>query len=191
MIIGIGGSASGSGKTTMAEELLKALRRRAEGDFGVIKFTKTEIYTSVVTDDDTLFEEGKDTARMLKAGARGAVWVRSPGGGELSEALGVALQNLFGGRQPLRGVIVEGNSAIELLKPDIVIFMGGPCFKSGAEGVLRLADVVYRPQGAHNIPEAPDAARKNAFFCGDIRACVGAVLKLIDEREGKGSSLSS
>ncbi|MDA8085906.1 MAG: hypothetical protein M0Z75_04330, partial [Nitrospiraceae bacterium] len=98
--------------------------------------------------------------------------------------LSIALQNLSGARPPLAGVIVEGNSAVELLKPDIVIFMSGPYFKNGAEAALRLADVVYRPQGAH-IPAAADAAKKDAVFCGDTGACVAEVLRLIDERGGK------
>ena len=193
MIIGIGGSGSGSGKTTMAEELLKALVSTGgkAPAWGVIKFTKTAVYTSVTADSDILLEEGKDTARMQGAGAAKAVWVQSPGGEELSEALSIAIRDLescrTGGHGPLKGVIVEGNSAIELLKPDIVIFMSGPVFKSGAERALREADVIYRPRGARHAGPAEAGKNKGgAVFCSEIGACVREVLKLIYEREAKG-----
>ncbi|MDA8387398.1 MAG: hypothetical protein M0Z58_01885 [Nitrospiraceae bacterium] len=200
MIIGICGSGSGSGKTTMAEELLKSLTgggppgpKREARPWGAIKFTKTSVYTSVVTDPDVLLREGKDTARMLGAGARSAAWVRSPGGGDLSEALSMALRDLeshgpSGGHHPLCGIIVEGNSAVELLKPDIVIFMCGPFFKKGAEAFLGAADVVCGPRhGLARVSADAGKNKKGAVFCDGMETCVSAVLKLIDERGGEGT----
>ncbi len=178
IVIGICGAGSGSGKTTMAEELLgRALGSgllNEDSPWGAIKFTKTGLYTSVITDTNILLEEGKDTARMLRAGARRAIWVMSPGGAGLEEALSMAMGEMY----PCRAVIVEGNSAVELLKPDIVIFMSGPSFKGGAETALRSADIVYRPEGAV-LPAAPgkNVFKEGAVFCGDLVSCAGEVLK--------------
>ena len=221
LVIAICGAGSGSGKTTMAEELLRrATGRGMQADeappkpgarlgndreacpasvsaghmvdasgspphpvnapWGFIKFTKTGLYTSVVTGADVLLEEGKDTSRVLKAGAHRAIWVRSPGGAGLEEALSMAIGELHG----CSVVVVEGNSAVELLKPDIVIFMSGLFFKSGAESALRMADIVFRPDGAV-VPAAPDAIKKGAVFCGGLELSAGEVLKRVVEREGK------
>ena len=135
--------------------------------WGAIKFTRTSVYTSVITDPDVLLREGKDTARMLGAGARAAAWVQSPGGADLLEALSIAMEGLIsrtsGEGRPLKGIIVEGNSAVELLKPDIVIFMRGPSIKKGSEVFLSAADVVCG--------------------LGGIKACVSRVMNLISKKE--------
>ena len=198
LIIGICGSGSGSGKTAMAEELLKSLTggpaasgRGAASVWGAIKFTRTSVYTSVVTDTDVLRAEGKDTARMLAAGAQRAAWVRSSGGADLSEALSMALQHLEsplesncleGQRHPLDGIIVEGNSAVELLKPDIVIFMCGTSFKKGSEAFLGAADVVCDPGRRASVSAGAgknkSRNRKAAVFCG-LEMCVSEVLRLM------------
>ncbi len=203
-LIGICGAGSGSGKTAMAEELLSEAARRgvpevkasashdnfretpggsghpAAGPWGAIKFTKTGIYTSVVTSPEVLREEGKDTARVLKAGAVRAVWVSSPGGADLEEALRMAMDHLEG----CSVVLVEGNSAVELLKPDIVIFMSASFFKSGAEAALRGADIVFRPEGAC-IPA--EIIRKDAVFCGSLELCADEVFKRMPGIDGKGT----
>ncbi len=187
VLIGICGAGSGSGKTTMAEALLKEASKAGLLDerspWGVVKFTKTGIYTSVVTDSSTLLEEGKDTSRMLKAGACRAVWVSSPGGDDLGEALEMAIDEMRG----FSAVLVEGNSAVELLNPNIVIFMSGPVFKSGAESTLRLADVVYRPTGAV-LPSGPDVFKKDVTFCGEIASCAAGVLERWQRVRGRGKS---
>ena len=64
IIIGIGGGHSGAGKTTMACEILK----KVEG-WGAIKFTKTSFYSSITDDQEVLSAKGKDTGRLLEAGA--------------------------------------------------------------------------------------------------------------------------
>ncbi|HTR45246.1 MAG TPA: hypothetical protein VMH06_06005 [Thermodesulfovibrionales bacterium] len=134
-IIGVGGAHSGSGKTTYACLLLRKLK-----GWGAIKYTRTELYSSLVDDRETLSTEDKDTRRMLDAGAARVLWVKAPPGG-LEEMLPEAVARL----SDLRGVVVEGNSAIEFLKPDIIIFVFGSEaeeIKESAKGVLLNADVV-------------------------------------------------
>ncbi|MDO8747041.1 MAG: hypothetical protein Q7J70_05200, partial [Thermodesulfovibrionales bacterium] len=104
-IIGIGGSHSGAGKTTVAEALLKKLTEAvtesphsggfveakrgqssnypvtrhsslvARDGWGAIKYTKTAIYASIIDDPETLTQESKDTARLISAGAEKVLWV--------------------------------------------------------------------------------------------------------------------
>ena len=151
-IIGIGGTHSGAGKTTVAEALL---RHTAKGvkkpGWGAIKYTKTAIYASIIDDPETLTQESKDTARLINAGAEKVLWVQSPPE-ELKEVLPVAVDRLSN----LRGIIVEGNSAIEFLKPDIVIFVSGRqggSLKKSAERVLETADIIlYEDEPSMKLP---------------------------------------
>jgi len=140
ILIGIGGAHSGSGKTTYASLLFQRLR-----GWGGIKYTKTDIYCSLIDERDMLLTEGKDTRRMLDAGAERVLWVKSPPS-ELGDLLPLAMEKL----SDLKGVIVEGNSAIEFLVPDIIIFMFGnnsEKIKESAKGILEKADVVLSEEG--------------------------------------------
>jgi LAO/AO transport system kinase len=140
VIIGVGGAHSDSGKTTYAALLLERLK-----GWGAIKFTKTGLYSSVIDDEEVLSEEGKDTRRMLDAGAERVLWVKAPRS-ELGEVLSLAVERL----SCLRGIVVEGNSAIEFLRPDIIIFIFGDDpgrIKESAKGILRDADVVISGEG--------------------------------------------
>ncbi len=136
-LISIGGAHSGCGKTHVAELLLRNLK----GRWGAIKHTKTAFYTSI-SEENTPLKNGKDTQRMLAAGAKRVLWLQSPED-ELSEALPVALDML----SDCSGVIIEGNSAIEFLSADIVIFVFGrdpERLKKSAHNVIKKADfLVY------------------------------------------------
>lgn len=141
-IIGIGGSHSKAGKTTICCRILRRL-----STWGAIKYTKTALRGTIVDDPELLGQKNKDTARLLEAGAREVLWVRSPVEG-LREILQRAVERL----SHLKGIVLEGNSAIEVLRPDIVIFVSGDGeFKKGAERILTLADAVIfekaPPQG--------------------------------------------
>ncbi len=134
-IIGIGGTHSGSGKTTYASLILKRL-----SGWGAIKYSRTELYCSLTDDMEVLMEEGKDTRRMLDSGAERVLWVQSPPS-ELGDILPAAVDRL----SDMKGIVVEGNSAIEFLGPDIIIFILGSDSektKKNVEGILRRADIV-------------------------------------------------
>jgi len=167
IIIGIGGGHSGAGKTTMACEILK----KVEG-WGAIKFTKTSFYSSITDDQEVLSAKGKDTGRLLEAGAEKVLWVQSSGD-ELSETASMAVQMLSN----LPGIVVEGNSMIEALPPDIVVFVAGvkERFKPGSERVLGMADIVMTeeesPQG---VPE-----RAENFHSADVERCIHYLLERI------------
>lgn len=134
VLLGIGGGHSGVGKTTVACKILQKL-----SGLGAIKYSKTSFYGSITEDIKILSEKGKDTRRFLDSGAEKVLWVRAPFY-ELPEILPIAVEML----SPLKGIVIEGNSAIEVLTPDITVFVSGPegKMKAGAEKILRLADVV-------------------------------------------------
>lgn len=134
VIISVTGAHSGAGKTSLCSLLLSELR-----GFGAIKFTKTELYTSVAESSCLLDQKGKDTALMIHAGAEKVVWVQSPVSG-LRGALEIALQKFSGAR----GVIIEGNSPVDFLNPHLVIFIMGPdgTIKPSARKIIGKADII-------------------------------------------------
>ncbi|MCG2722661.1 MAG: hypothetical protein L6290_11725 [Thermodesulfovibrionales bacterium] len=170
VIIGVGGAYSGVGKTTVVCEIL----RRFE-NWGAIKYTKTPFYSSVTDDIAVLVEEGKDTKRFLDAGAVKVVWVQSP----YSE-LPVTLPLATGMLSQVRGILVEGNSAVEVLQPDIVIFIAGDRkqFKESSGNILRMAHIVVFER------ELPFLVPKNAvtFRKDEEDAFMNSVLELICKR---------
>ena len=168
IIIGIGGACSGAGKTSYASLLLKRLK-----GWGAIKYTKTSLYCSIIDDLEVLSEKGKDTKRLLDSGAEKALWVRSPYDG-LTEVLQLAVESL----SSLKGIVLEGNSAIEVLKPDIVIFISGAYgerFKKGAEKILGIADVILFEK--EPPPGTPESAKR--FSKDDVEGCIDFMTGLI------------
>jgi molybdopterin-guanine dinucleotide biosynthesis protein len=144
-IIGIGGAHSKVGKTTIACQILKRL-----SGWGALKFTKTSFYSSIVDSPEILRQKNKDTYRLLNAGAKDVLWVQSSPE-DLNEILGIAIDRL----SHLKGIIIEGNSAIDALRPDIVIFVSGNNeLKKGAEKILRMADaVIFDKNPPQGIPK--------------------------------------
>jgi LAO/AO transport system kinase len=155
LLIGIGGTHSGAGKTTIAVAILKYLTTHPpiypfthSPKIGAIKYTKTAFYSSIIDDKTILCQEDKDTKRLLDAGAEEVLWVQSPTN-ELNEVLPMAIDRL----SHLDGIIIEGNSAIELLKPDIVVFIADASkenIKPSARRILKQADIVIEKWSSHH-----------------------------------------
>ncbi|TAN45927.1 MAG: hypothetical protein EPN22_00855 [Nitrospirae bacterium] len=103
----------------------------------------------------------KDTGRMLSAGASEVQWVRCPRR-EIPETIPIAMSRL----SRLDCVVVEGNSAIEFLKPDIVIFLLGfsrSKSKPSAFSALKNADIVLIPEGCEDaLKDYPEIEKKPA-----------------------------
>ena len=164
ILIGIGASHSGSGKTFLAARILKSLSQIPDPQSltpltcGAIKYTRTQSAPELITDRLILMEHGKDTWQMLTSGAREVVWVRSKRA-DLPDLLPQALKRL----SHLDLVIVEGNSAIEFLKPDIVIFIFGKgtrLWKPGIEELAAGADIILNDSEVA-LPE--DSQTKKLF----------------------------
>jgi len=202
-IIGVGGVCSNSGKTTTAVSLLRYLsagkgqqatdsggestenvlptpihpKPGGSGKWGAIKYTKTELYASLVDDKAVLSSKHKDTGRFIGAGAEDVIWVKSPPE-DLKDLLPMAIGRL----SSLDGLVVEGNSAIEFLKPDIVIFTIGKnkeCWKTGIEEILSISDIIVY----ENESDLPEISKTKRLFLSDgtgIRE-IQIFLKLISE----------
>jgi len=146
-IIGISGAHSGCGKTEAACILLRGLSSSSSSSgWGAIKCTREGLYASVIDDPAVLGEHGKDTERMIGAGASEVLWVRASAE-EMAEALDIALPRMA----HLEGVVVEGNRAVEVLNPDIVIFVMGSGglsgVKPGAQRLMDMAQVILSEGG--------------------------------------------
>lgn len=147
IIIGVGGAGSGVGKTTVACSILRAL----EG-WGAIKYTKTLLNSVLIDDKGVLAKQGKDTALMLESGAERVIWIRSP----RFRLRGILLEAILR-LSDLEGIVVEGNSAVSILEPDIVVFVADEGnLKKGSEKILTMADIVLYAE------RAPEGSKEKA-----------------------------
>lgn len=77
-----------------------------KGDFEIIK------------DKKIINQEGTDTSRMKKAGAKKVVWLKTTLRG-MKEGLRKSLLEL----EDAKGLIIEGTSVLRKIKPDFAIYM--------------------------------------------------------------------
>lgn len=180
-IIGVGGTGSSSGKTTIASALIRELSRKS-GDYGgiprqsigqtkgflftkdrwgAIKYTKTEFYSSIIDDPEILNEPNKDTCRFIDAGAQEVLWVQSPPE-SLHEVMPLALDRL----NHLDGIIIEGNSAIEFVKPNVIVFVsigGSHEIKPSAWNILQNKEIIIMSEESQLINH-PDYLKNCKVF---------------------------
>jgi molybdopterin-guanine dinucleotide biosynthesis protein len=170
LIIGIAGAYSGAGKTTVACEILKRFK-----GWGAIKYTKTSLYSSVTGDPEVLLEEGKDTRKMTDAGAEQVLWVQAPSD-ELEKVILHAVEML----SHLEGIIIEGNSAVNAVKSDIVLFVSGSPALSKNDSVrfLDTADIVLSDKDfLQGIP-----ASDRQYVKDDIKGYLRRLERIIEEK---------
>jgi molybdopterin-guanine dinucleotide biosynthesis protein len=189
-IIGIGGAHSSVGKTSLAAAIIGYLTQHPVYPFrktprlGAVKYTKTELYASLIEDEFVIKQEDKDTARLSASGATKVLWIKSPSE-ELGEPLSLALSKLA----DLDGIVIEGNSAIEFAKPDIVIFISGESkenTKASAEMLIRKADIVIAPETASPIDGTAMSRAAKLFTLKDYPyvfddVAVRGIITLMDE----------
>jgi hypothetical protein len=114
-IMTVSGSHSGIGKTLLAEYLLSL-----QQDFAAIKISIEDFFTAVSCDDATIMVPGKDTFRLKTSGAKQVIWVRSPEH-NLMESMEQACSLLV----DCAGVLIEGNSILTYINPDLAFFVYG------------------------------------------------------------------
>jgi len=171
LIIGIAGAHSGSGKTTVACNILRNLK-----GWSAIKYTKTPLYSSIIDNPTILSEKGKDTAKMLKAGAEKVLWIQSPSG-ELSSLINIALNMLYN----YSGIVIEGNSAVKAVNPDILVFVLSDTgkIKLGADVLMKKANIII-----HNGINFPDSLlNKNKFLIEDVDGYVNCLKDLLSKMQ--------
>jgi len=133
-IVVISGAHKGVGKTALACKVLKNLK-----GFGAIKTTVSKENISITAKEEAIKTPGKDTALLKEAGAEKVVLVSSPRK-DLDWALKVALDMVSG----CKGVIIEGTSVLDYIKPDVAILIKarGKRMKESAKRALKKADLV-------------------------------------------------
>lgn len=92
---------------------------------------------------------GSDTSRFLAAGAQPVFWVRTEQG-RLAEAMPAVRKKL----ESARNVIIESNSVLKFLRPDLYLTILDPAtadFKNSAREFLDRADAVI----LHDAPAGP------------------------------------
>ena len=151
-IVVIGGHSRSVGKTSVVAGLISALR---ELDWTAVKITQyghgvcsaNGAPCDCATDDHSwaISEEknrggDSDTSRFLVAGALRALWVRTEQG-RLAEAMPALRQRL----ERSQNVMVESNSVLKFLRPDLYLTVLDPNtedFKTSAREFLDRADAV-------------------------------------------------
>jgi len=122
----ISGEKSGVGKTYLAQRLLRSLEgwsalkvtvSKGGGcpngrNCGICEGIKKPFY--IIKDKDIINQAGKDTARLKEAGAKQVIWLKAR-----PEGLRNGLKKAFSEFSGCRGIVIEGNSVLKFLKPDL------------------------------------------------------------------------
>jgi molybdopterin-guanine dinucleotide biosynthesis protein len=151
-IVVVGGHSRSVGKTSVVAGLISALR---ESDWTAVKITQyghgvcsangspcdcaTADHAWAVSEEKNRSGES-DTSRFLLAGAARSLWVRTEQG-RLAEAMPSLRQRL----EPSRHVIIESNSVLKFLRPDLYLTVLDPAtqdFKNSAQLFLDRASAV-------------------------------------------------
>lgn len=152
----IGGHSRSVGKTSVVAELISAL---PEFEWTAVKITQyghgicsvngrtcdcaTADHAWAITEERDRTGES-DTSRFLVAGARRALWVRTEQG-RLAEAMPALRAKI----SPEQHLIIESNSVLKFLRPDLYLTILNPQvadFKASARQYLDLADAVILHQ---------------------------------------------
>jgi len=155
-IITVSGAHSGVGKTAVVEMLLKKLK-----GWSCLKVTvlhnglcpthrncgacdKMSSRFSIVSDKKITEEQGKDTWRFKKAGAKKVLWLRAKPTG-LKQGLKKAI-SMFSAEcgKGAQGLIIEGTSVLKYLYPDLAIFVkrDNSLLKDSAKAILKKIDLI-------------------------------------------------
>jgi hypothetical protein len=160
-IIVIGGHSRSVGKTSVAAGLIAALPefgwtavKITQYGHGVCSANGAPCDCATADHSWAISEErdrsgGSDTSRFLAAGAVRVLWVRTEQG-RLAEAMPALRKRLEGARH----VIIESNSVLKFLRPDLYLTVLDPAtadFKNSAREFLDRASAVimhHTPDGA-------------------------------------------
>jgi hypothetical protein len=169
MLVVVGGHSRNIGKTSVVAGLIRRLRKR---NWTAVKITQ---YGHGVCSNEgkscgceaepdhpfALSEEyepsGTDSGRFLAAGAERSFWLRTPAG-ELARAAGTVQKILA----QSENVIVESNSVVELVRPDVfLMLLDFSCqdFKASSLRFMDRADAFLVIDRGINAPLWEDVAR--------------------------------
>ena len=173
-LIVVGGHSRNVGKTSVVAGLISALSERhwiavkiTQYGHGVCSINGKSCHCAVDEHRWAITEERSwsgrtDTSRFLLAGAAASLWVRTKQG-RLSEAMPALLERIA----RAENVIMESNSVLEFLKPDVYLTVVDPTvadFKQSARRFLQSASaVVLANHSARTRPEAWKGVIANEF----------------------------
>ena len=168
-LIVVGGNTRNIGKTSVVAGLIAALRER---EWTAIKVTQyghgvcsadgkpcecaTADHTVAFTEERDLSGRS-DSSRYLIAGAKRSLWVRTQQG-ELFEAMPRLRREIAEGGE----VIVESNSILQFLKPDLFISVLDPSvedFKRSARRYLDRADLILMTRRSGQVANWPESLK--------------------------------
>jgi hypothetical protein len=169
MLVVVGGHSRNIGKTSVVAGLIRRLRNRnwtavkiTQYGHGVCAHEGKECGCEAEPDHPFAlseeYEPGKtDSGRFLAAGAERSFWLRTPSG-ELARAAGTIEKIL----QQSENVIVESNSVVELVRPDVfLMLLDFSCqdFKASSLRFMDRADAFLVLDRGINVPLWEDIAR--------------------------------
>ena len=196
-IVVVGGHTRNIGKTSVMAGLIAAMPEKHWTAFKITQFghgvcsangescdCETADHTIAISEERN--RSGKtDSSRYLVAGAAKAFWVRTRQG-QLSEAM-PRLRTAFAQAE---NVIVESNSILRFLQPDIFVSVLDPAnqdFKESAKRYLDRAHAVVLTGGDPQAPSwkdvSPSLTQRARKFSGNAPDyCSSALITFIKER---------
>jgi len=157
-LVVVGGHTRNIGKTSVVAGLIKALQDRAWTAIKITQFghgicsvdgkscdCATADHQFAITEERS-GTTGTDTSRYLGAGALRSIWVRTQQGALLDAMPRVRAEMACG-----ENIIIESNSILRFLKPDLFISVLDPAvsdFKGSARRYLDRADAILMPAAA-------------------------------------------
>lgn len=164
-IVVVGGQTRNIGKTAVMAALIASLR---ELQWTAIKWTQTDSEAGLCGEqrgganahfasisEEHSVDSGTDSSRFLAAGASRSFWIRTRRD-QMADAIPWLHQELA----RARNAIVESNSILEFLQPDVYLSVLDPMvrdFKQSAQDFLDRADAVVWSSGASETEVARTA----------------------------------
>ena len=148
-IITVSGLYSGIGKTELCGHIVSLMPGCA-----AIKVSINDQVTEVLDDEASIMVAGKDTWRLRISGAGQVIWVRAQ-----ESRLAGALADALGRCRGCNRLLIEGNSVLGHLAPDLAVFMcdsricADKPLKSSRAEALAKADIIV-----NNVRAGADAA---------------------------------
>lgn len=127
----VSGAHSGIGKTLFAQELLRRLKNwsalkitlkhknacpRKQNPCGVCEELTKDF--EIVKAKKIITQDSTDTARLLLAGAKEVLWLKTT-----TEGLEKGLKKALTALKPTKGVVIEGTSVLKYIDPDLTIYL--------------------------------------------------------------------
>lgn len=156
-VVVVGGHTRNIGKTTLSTQILAATRSMRWTAMKITQYGHNVCSANgeacdcsdpdhpVAVSEERDAASGTDTSRMLMAGAERVLWVRTQQG-SLVEAMPRVRKEL----SLHTNVLIESNSVLRFLKPDVYVAVLQPAvadFKASALRYLDRADALFVPNG--------------------------------------------